>query len=214
MPHSDVVDALKKLLGVTGGDLAGLTWAVLGDSTTAGSGNTVTYHSIIAEEEALTAINYGVNGSWVSYTAAMDGQEMCTRYASMTDDADIITVMGGINDTNNGAALGQMGDTGKTTFYGALDILCQGLHRKYPGKRIGYITPMNYGNDAKAEPYLEAIHKVCGKYAIPVLDMYHDGLICATTTELSATYFRDGLHQNDFGQTVMARKVRAFLKAL
>lgn len=214
VPQADVVPALKKLLGVTGSDLAGLTWAVLGDSTTAGSGNTQTYHSIIAEALGLTAINYGVNGSWVSYTAAMDGQEMCTRFETMTDDADIITVMGGINDTNNGAALGQMGDTEKATFYGALDILCQGLHRKYPGKRIGYITPMNYGDDAKAEPYLEAIRKVCGKYAIPVLDMYHDGLICAATEELSGIYFRDGLHQNDFGQAVMARKVGAFLKAL
>ena len=214
VPHSDVVDALKKLLGVSGNELAGLTWAVLGDSTTAGSGNTQTYHGIIAEEEGLTAINYGVNGSWVSYTSVMDGQEMCTRFENMTDDADIITVMGGINDTNNGAVLGEMGDTEKTTFYGALDILCRGLHRKYPGKRIGYITPMNYGDDAKAEPYLEAIHKVCGKYAIPVLDMYHDGLICAATEELSGIYFRDGLHQNDFGQAVMARKVGAFLKAL
>ena len=214
VPHADVVEALKKLLGVSGNELAGKTWAVLGDSTTAGSGNTVTYHSIIAEEEGLTAINYGVNGSWISYTAAMDGQEMCTRFENMTNDADIITVMGGINDINNGATLGQMGDAEKTTFYGALDILCRGLHSKYPGKRIGYITPMNYGDDAKAEPYLEAIHKVCGKYAIPVLDMYHDGLICAATEELSGIYFRDGLHQNDFGQAVMARKVKAFLQRL
>lgn len=212
--QADVIPALKNLLGITGNELAGLTWAVLGDSITAAPGLERSYHSIIGEKLGLTAINYGYSGSWVSYTEQMDGVEMCTRYDAMTDSADIVTCFGGINDINNGAALGEMGDTESTTFYGAMDILIQGLLRKYPGKRIGFITPLRYGDGTKAEPYIDAIHDVCEKYAVPVLDLYREGMISTATEELSATYFKDGLHPNELGHDVMARKVEAFLKRL
>ena len=208
------IEAAKKLLGITGNELAGLTWAVLGDSITAAPGLERNYHGIIADKLGLTAISYGYSGSWVSYNEQLDGVEMCTRYDAMTDDADIVTCFGGINDINNGAALGQMGDTEKTTFYGAMDILIQGLLRKYPGKRIGFITPLRYGDGTKAEPYIDAIHAVCEKYAVPVLDLYREGMISTATEELSATYFKDGLHPNELGHDVMARKVEAFLKRL
>ena len=209
------IEAAKKLLGITGNDLAGLTWAVLGDSITAASGLERSYHSIIAQKLGLTAINYGYNGSWISYTDAMsEGNEMCVRYATMTDDADVITCLGGINDINNNAALGQMGDTENTTFYGAMDLLIRGLLGKYPGKRIGFITPLRYGDGAKAEPYIEAIHTVCEKYAVPVLDLYREGMVSTATAELSATYFKDSLPPNELGHDVIARKVEAFLRRL
>lgn len=209
------IEAAKKLLGITGNDLAGLTWAVLGDSITAASGVERSYHSIIAQKLGLTAINYGYNGSWISYTDAMpEGNEMCVRYATMTEDADIITCLGGINDINNNAALGQMGDTENTTFYGAMDLLIRGLLGKYPGKRIGFITPLRYGDGAREQPYIDAIHAVCEKYAVPVLDLYREGMASTATAELSATYFKDGLHPNELGHDVIARKVEAFLRRL
>lgn len=209
------IEAAKKLLGITGNDLAGLTWAVLGDSITAASGVERSYHSIIAQKLGLTAINYGYNGSWISYTDAMpEGNEMCVRYATMTEDADIITCLGGINDINNNAALGQMGDTENTTFYGAMDLLIRGLLGKYPGKRIGFITPPRYGDGAREQPYIDAIHAVCEKYAVPVLDLYREGMASTATGELSATYFKDGLHPNELGHDVIARKVEAFLQRL
>lgn len=219
VPHSDVVDALKKLLGVTGNELAGLTWAVLGDSITAAPGLTRNYHGIIAQKLGLTAINYGYNGSWISHTDGIpEGNEMCVRYATMTDDADIITCFGGINDINNRAALGQMGDTESTTFYGAMDILIRGLLYKYPGKRIGFITPLRYGTGESEQPYIEAIHEVCEKYAVPVLDLYREGLASSATTELGDMFFKAGevskLHPNELGHDVIARKVEAFLRRL
>ena len=213
--HFDIVDALKKLLGVTGNDLAGLTWAVLGDSITAAPGLERSYHSIIGEKLGLTAINYGYSGSWISHTDKMpEGNEMCVRYATMTDDSDIVTCFGGINDINNKAALGQMGDTESTTFYGAMDILIRGLLYKYPGKRIGFITPLRYGTGESEKPYIEAIHEVCEKYAVPVLDLYREGMVSTATEELSASYFKDGLHPNELGHDVISRKVEAFLRGL
>lgn len=213
-PDMAFVEAAKKLLGITGSDLSGLTWAVLGDSITAAPGKTRSYHSIIAQKLGLTAINYGYSGSWISHTDAMpEGNEMCVRYAAMTDDADIVTCFGGINDINGGAALGEMGDTESTTFYGAMDILIRGLLSKYPGKRIGFATPLNYGSDS-AEPYIEAIFAVCRRYSVPVLDLYHEGMISTVTEELSAAYFADGLHPSEAGHDVLARKFEAFLRGL
>lgn len=219
VPHSDVIDALKKLLGVSGNELAGMTWAVLGDSITAAPGLTRNYHGIIAQKLGLTAINYGYSGSWLSHTDEMpEGNEMCVRYATMTDDADIITCFGGINDINNHAALGQMGDTESSTFYGAMDILIRGLLYKYPGKRIGFITPLRYGTGESEKPYIEAIHEVCEKYAVPVLDLYREGLVSSATTELGAMFFKASevskLHPNELGHDVIARKVEAFLRRL
>lgn len=214
-PDMAFVEAAKKLLGITGNDLAGLTWAVLGDSITAAPGLEQNYHGIIAEKLGLTAINYGYSGSWISHTDAMpEGNEMCVRYATMTEDADIITCFGGINDINGNAPIGEMGDTESSTFYGAMDLLIRGLLYRYPGKRIGFITPLRYGDGAKAKPYIEAIHAVCEKYAVPVLDLYREGMASTATEELSTTYFKDGLHPNELGHDVIARKVESLLRGL
>ncbi|EOP56123.1 hypothetical protein IKQ_01340 [Bacillus cereus VDM053] len=51
---------------------------------------------------------------------------MCTRYANMTDDADIITVFGGTNDYGNTVTLGTINSVDTGTFDGALNILCAG----------------------------------------------------------------------------------------
>lgn len=207
-PDIAFVEAAKKLLGAGGGRLAGKVLAGLGDSITAATAVEHGYLSRIADKVGVTAINYGVNGSWVSYNEAMVGQEMCTRYADMTDDADYITVKGGINDINSHAPLGALGDTEKTTFYGAMDILCQGLLEKYPGKKIAYITPLYYNSDDAAGQYIKAIFEVCNQYGIPVIDMYYSGpFSAAVPAEIRALYFYDGLHPNDYGHEVMARYI-------
>lgn len=212
---ADFIEAAKKLLGVGGGRLAGKVLAGLGNSITAATAVEHGYLSRIADKVGATAINYGVNGSWVSYNEAMAGQEMCTRYADMTDDADYITVKGGINDINNHAPLGALGDTEKTTFYGALDILCQGLLEKYPGKKIAYITPLYYDSGDAAGQYIKAIFEVCNQYGIPVIDMYYSGpFSAAVPAEIRALYFYDGLHPNDYGHEVMARYIGQQLELL
>ena len=214
-PDMAFVEAARKLLGVGGGKLAGKVLAGMGNSITAATAVEHGYLSRIADKMGATAINYGVNGSWVSYNEAMAGQEMCTRYADMTDDADYVTVKGGINDINNHAPLGALGDTEKTTFYGALDILCQGLLEKYPGKKIAYITPLYYGNSDTAGQYIKAIFEVCNQYGIPVIDMYHSGpFSAAVPAEIRALYFYDGLHPNDYGHEVMARYIGQQLECL
>lgn len=57
-------------------------------------------------------------------------------YDKMDDDADIVIVLGGINDWGFGRELGKFGDTGTETFCGAMNLLCSGLKEKYPNAEI------------------------------------------------------------------------------
>lgn len=202
--------------------IKGKKWACLGDSITYGyslaNANESRYTTLVAKECGIVPYNYGFSGSRI--TAAGDEttttytRSMVIRYESMIDDADIITVFGGINDANNNLPLGEFGSTDIYTFYGALDTLINGLQTKYAGKPIGFITPLNYGQNAQHEKYVNAMLDICGKYAVPVLDMYHEGLISTRTDALSTLYFTDGLHPNELGHRVMARKIANFLNRL
>lgn len=192
--------------------LSMLKWNVLGDSITAAPDKTRSYHSILRDNENLFVRNYGISGTRIAYQAGQTN-EMSTRYTNMDNDADIVTVFGGINDMNNNITLGVMSDRVNTTFYGALHVLLVGLHKKYIGKRIGFISPINYGNTAH-EPYHQAIREVCKYYSIPLLDLSKDGMINTVIAETNTAYFADGLHPNESGHDVIARKVRQFLLTL
>lgn len=195
-------------------ELSGMKWNVLGDSITHAPGKTRNFHSIIASETGIYAKNYGVSGSRISLGAGGTvGNEMVTRYATMDDDADIVTVFGGINDMNNSLSLGTSSDRVKESFYGALHLLLSGLHKKYMGKRLGFISPINYG-DATDEPYQQAIREVCKYYSIPLLDLSKDGLINTVVHEIKTNFITDGLHPDEAGHDVLARKIKQFLLTL
>ena len=116
---------------------------------------------------------------------------MCERYKKMSDNADLITIMGGTNDGS--VKLGTWESTDTSTFYGALNVLIQGLINKYPNKKIAFFTPIQSANcyltnvaNASAELdkktsndtlslqlRAEAIKRKCKQYSIPCLDLFN-----------------------------------------
>lgn len=200
----------------------GKKWACLGDSITYGyslpNPEQEAYSTLVAKATGLIPYNYGYSGSRITAQGDTSSdkyiQSMVVRYVNMISDADVITVFGGINDANNALPIGEYGSKDIFTFYGALDNMIRGLQEKYPGKAIGFITPLNYGNDEKHLKYVEAMIDICGKYSIPVLDMYHNGQISTMTGELNNLYFADGLHPNELGHRVIARKIANFIGQL
>lgn len=198
--------------------LSGLKWNVLGDSITSTNYANKRYWEYISDETGIQVNNYGISGSRVAVWPGHD-QPMCIRYANMTDDADIITVFAGTNDFSNSVTLGDITSTDTGTFYGALNVLCKGLIEKYPGKRIGFITPIQrYGvpfDDSKWQSYQNAIKEVCGKYSIPVLDGTKEvGLAISSVPSIKDKYTIDGLHLNDEGHKIFARRVLSFIESL
>lgn len=118
----------------------GKTINMLGDSITA-EGNVV---------NALKKYGYKVNNYGVSGTAICRGSDaFIKRYSSMTDDCDIVLVLGGVNDWRTGTAgFGAFEDgAGEWDFYQALHTLMLGLKDKYinadSNKKIYICTPLH-----------------------------------------------------------------------
>lgn len=213
-------------------ELEGIKINFLGDSITEGHGTSspeYCFTNIIKKEYKLAeARNYGVGGTRItpqkehSQDEKWD-QDFCGRYSKMDNDADVVVVFGGTNDFGHGyAPLGKFGDKACDTFYGACNMLYEGLRKKYPYASIIIITPTHRFNEnnprgdgykkhgAILKEYVCAIKKTAKEYRFPVLDLF-DGEVAS---ELKKEYFPDGLHPDDNGHRVLARLIADFLENL
>ena len=201
-------------------DYTTLTYNALGDSITYGTDIKTwgqlenPYPQLVKEKLDLKEVNnYGISGSSLangSYSYA----PMCHRYINMKD-ADIISVMGGINDFTKGNELGTINDTIDSTFYGALKVLASGLKEKYSNSFIFFMTPYKTSYmevnslGYKLEDYVKAIVDVCQLYNIPILDMYNKGQFENEMNE----WYSDGIHpQQDFMKDYTAPQISSFIK--
>lgn len=196
----------------------------LGDSIThgytPGSGSQMErpYPTVVKELLGLDTVrNYGINGSRLANTGS---NPIVTRYSDMDNDADIICVFGGTNDWSNNNALGTIDSTDNTSIYGALNELCSGLITKYPKATIFFISPLRRTNDATAnskgyelKDVQIAIEDVCGKYSIPVLDLYSCGNFYPSNSTQNTQLSGDGLHPNQwYHENILAPKIADFLR--
>ena len=199
----------------------GKTWNVLGDSITFGAKTKVTYHAYLKEKLNIATVNnYGIAGNTIAVNSNATGDGMCVRYENMNNNADIISVAGGVNDHGLNTPLGDISSIDNKTFYGALKILCEGLLTKYPLKTIFFITPMHYANFFSGDTtnslklpltdYVDAIIEVCRMYSIPVLDNYSNIGIYPKNSIQKSTYTADGLHPNEEGHKKMANEILKF----
>jgi lysophospholipase L1-like esterase len=194
----------------------------LGDSQTEANGHkTKIYHDWVKEILGLSKVNnYGISGTTITKKNASDNTAMCVRYANMDSNADLICVMGGVNDRWFNCQLGNFGDTDATTFYGAMETLCDGLLTKYPGKTIIFITPTeqnnNNCNSANTTGYTptdfaNAMKIVCAKYSIPVFDANTCSGIYPLNQANASLYTTDKLHLNNKGHEVLGNKLSKFI---
>ena len=123
-----------------------LTINVLGDSLTA-EGNVTS----ALQKFGYKINNYGVSGTSMAGTGSTS---FISRFYAMTDDCDIVLVLGGVNDWRVGVYMGSFDSVYNSddplygnTFYSALHILCSGLKNKYTNndsrKLVIFGTPMH-----------------------------------------------------------------------
>lgn len=205
-------------------------WDVMGDSIT----NFNEYQPVVNQIIGFNKINnYGVGGTCLSSTGNDDTTSMSYRIKNIDFTADLITVFGGTNDWGNIPAkpLGQFGDTSDTTVYGAIYSIINTVLTNAPTARLAFITPLqrDFTNTSSTtlhgwsgdtvnelgymlEDVVNAIKEVCGKYGIPVLDLYHtSGITKFNLPQMT----RDGLHPNtDLGMVKIGKQIAAFIKTL
>lgn len=199
-----------------------LVWNCIGDSITAPCYVDKHYYDYIAERNLQVNFeihNYGICGTTI---AGDDKDSFCNRYTEM-GQADIITVFGGVNDwgrVGKGGAtpLGNISDTNKMTFYGALNTLCEGLKNKYSAAFIIFMTPIGscgyegthgFASDKNAYgltvgDYAKAMIEVCKKYGFFYVDLYHDCSFSPQDAVQNSAFFVDGLHLNERGHLVIS----------
>ena len=171
------------------------------------------YCNVVGEILGLDTVrNYGISGTCICPdTVQLPELAFIKRYNEMDDDADLICVFGGTNDFGTDVKLGSPDDTSENTFFGALNILCDGLAKKYSGKTIVFMTPVyrvrganNNGNTL--QQYRDAIEKIAkdkfGFYVVDGMSLGLDG-----NTENLDMLLVDGLHPNPPAHITMGEKL-------
>ena len=193
-------------------------WVAFGNSITYGfgvGGNDQAYPARVARVSSLRANNYGESGRVVATGASgatvPDARSFCNYYTSLPSGASLVTVFGGVNDFLLGVPLGSSGSTDKSTFYGALNVLADGLKTRYPSGRITFFTPIRIGGHATAnksghtlKDYRNAIVTVCNNKGLEVLDLYS---LDSMDADISVSNYMgdwDTTHPNGNGQQVIA----------
>lgn len=189
-------------------------------------------------------VNGGINGSSIAEryntTSTTDRHPICDRYSDMPTGADIVVISAGTNDWMYAySPVGSMDSTDKTSFYGALKALCEGLITRYPQALIAFTTPIKRaqafengnGGTYTADgvmttpfsknkygytlmDYADIIKEVCGYYSIPVLDMYRESGLNPHIAAQQDMFDNILTHPNATGQRVMARRVAGWLASV
>ena len=193
-------------------------WIAFGDSITYGfgvGGNDSAYPSRVASASSLRANNYGESGRVVAIGASgatvPNERSFCNYYTSLPSSCAMITVFGGVNDFLLGVPLGTSSSTDKSTFYGALNVLADGLKSRYSGSRIVFFTPIRIGGHANAnsaghtlKDYRNAIVQVCNNKGIEVLDLYSLDSMDADISVSNYMGTWDTTHPNGNGHQAIA----------
>lgn len=217
-------------------ELKGTKINFLGDSITEGHGTSSpenTFCMLIEREYEAICQNYGIGGTRIAkqHTPSDNpifDNDFCSRVADMDADADIVAVFGGTNDFGHGdAPMGSMSDRTPDTFYGALHTLYISLLEKYSESPIVVMTPLHRLNEdnprgdgnkprdvGNLKTYVDVIREVAEYYSLPVLDLYKESGLQPKVPIINEKYFADGLHPNDEGHKVIAKKIASFLQTL
>ncbi len=216
-------------------ELEGKKINFLGDSSTEGhgtSGKSKIYWSLIGQREGATVRGYGIGGTrFAKQTKPSENPlfdlDFCARAVEMAPDADIVVVFGGTNDFGHGdAPIGTPADRTNDTFYGACHQLFSTLIERYPQAVIAVMTPLHRNNEdnpcgdrkpnavGKLLDYVRIIREVAELYSLPVLDLFAASGIYPKLACHREPFMPDGLHPNDAGHEIIARKLTAFLKTL
>ena len=218
----------KKIIAESTIDFSDKKIACLGDSITAatnleGQENYLKMSYPYQLREVLNVgevVNLGIGGSSIGRyweNAFVD------RYREIPEDCDIIIVMGGTNDgfCASEKELGSLEEREKRTFAGDLDELLKGLKKDYPDAEIVLVTPLpNILHDMLRRDreyllpqasFVTIMKQLAEEYEIPLIDLYHSGILDSHDAAVIHSFIPDGVHGNKMGYRYLAEHIAAEL---
>ena len=201
------------------------------------------YARLIGDKLSVKFVNRGINSSVLAASTVGNnaGDPMVYRVDNISNDADLITIMGGTNDFRNGLfPLGTMADTVETSYYGALKMLCQKLITRFHTARadsgqlpatIVLCTPFKMLNGSgwtynpAIQDWVNAVKEVGKYYGLPVFDTNNlvginphlDRTLDGTDVNAPDWYnplVPDGIHLTERAHQMVAEKLMGFIKTL
>lgn len=226
-----VQDYLNTLQKYTSSDIGTLKVGVIGDSILTGHNPTggtpiTTYVNLLADRFG-TVINYAMSDTFLAETTAgttTKPEPIVNRYATMSNDLDIVIIHACSNDWYFNTPIGVAGDTEKTTYYGAVENLINGLTTKYVNKEIFFVTSLprysvlGDGTVYTAESlnlsghtlvdYNNVIKELCARHTIPVIDIYSECGMDIVNSQAQREYYTvNGLHLSNQGHERCFRRI-------
>ncbi len=197
------------------------------------------YAKRIGMKNHMRVFNEGIGGGTITVDLFFDDgrprhwissniESIRAKYARI----DYLILEGGTNDADllgkAGVAerFGEITDktdfSGKyddTTFCGAVETLFYKAVRYYPTAKIGFIIAQNMDNNANREAYFNVIAKICEKWGIPYLDLWHTCHLNPAIPEHytagnSHNLYQDGQHLTAKGYDVIADIIDHWMKTL
>ena len=162
-----------------------LTYVAFGDSITYGIDGVDwglmahPYPNLVTETLGFhKLVNKAVSGATFCENS-LGRKNMTQVILSYTGEADVISLMLGVNDFYANLPLGTAESRDNTTVYGSLHLISQYLTTHYADSFIFYMTPFPAkkgpyanGQGYKLEDVANAIKEVAAEYGIPVLDTF------------------------------------------
>lgn len=213
---------------------------VIGDGISIGrrdtDGNLMGYIDLLATKFA-SCTNYSAVNACIAKTKTTTGVDsthpaIVTNYIDMSDDLDVILVIGSSNDWVNNVPIESETDNDLYSYTGALNTIINGLLDKYAGKEIIFITPIHRhylssdptiksssfapnDNSNVLGDYVTAMKEICAAYSIPVIDLYSTSGIYLKNAKHNEVFTDNaGVQPNKLGQHRLYRRVYSALLSL
>lgn len=173
-----------------------------------GNGNKISYCNFLGDILHANIVNLGIGGSAIADN--WDDTSLILRWHEIPQDSDIILIFAGVNDY----FIGEYGDRDieKTFCHDAFQLL-QNIRYNY-GCQI-YVV-LTYQADAMNweafqshdyAKYMNTLNDYSNELGIEVIDLFHSDYLNSVDVEVKQNYMPDGIHPNDAGNNLLAKKI-------
>lgn len=203
------------ILSTYDGSFEGKKITCLGDSITYGNGgsddgngNKISYCNFLGDILRANVVNQGIGGAAIADN--WDENSLILRWYNVPQDSDSILIFAGANDY----FIGEYGDrdTEKTFCHDAYQLL-QNIRYNYGGNVYVVLTyqcdAMNWESFQSHDyaKYMNTLNEYANELGIEVIDLFHSEYLNSTDLQVKEAYMPDGIHPNDAGNLLLAKKI-------